>query len=155
MQSSNRFMGTLASLAAAFVSIAAPASATVYTGLECVQAQDAPPSIFYQGGNAFNDSAADNLRVLCPLEQANIVNTVDPTVSVMDQNSTDNVSCFTRLCNFDATGCVNTQAATSTFTGPASLVLNSRNTPPNGYAVIICDLPALDIDRSGVLAYLD
>jgi hypothetical protein len=118
---------------------------TTYSGLECMP--EGLASAQYVGGNIYSNSiSTTNLVFVCPLarNESDLSGAVlGVEVSVLDNHTGDEITCFARSCTDEGGGCDNSLVFGSGIadTGNETLVLGNVPSEIEGYAYVSCSVP--------------
>lgn len=134
----------------------AQAEWVTFSGLECVDARDTSPNVYYSDG-AYNNSKLVMDTFHCPIARPTSLSAArfQTFVRVRDNSPNKNVRCRVRRCNALGTSCVISPYVASSGQGVRSLFLGNLTAFSLGNAQIQCVLPRKigNSRRSGVLNY--
>jgi hypothetical protein len=140
---------------AGVIGSASVADATVFTfqGNMCT---DEKGYIYYPGGLAWNNHNTDDTRFECSLlrQSPDTANITDIFVEVDDGHASKEVSCLVVSCPTSGACAVSSAVGSgNAFVGSKSLSLPDVAGSTNGAAYIVCDIPDIDQEQSGVQSY--
>jgi hypothetical protein len=129
-----------------------------FHGTKCVEYDDgSAPEIIYVLNGAFSGNWSNAESFICPITRLygdDNNGLTDVWLYGIDQNSSNNMSCYIRSCDYYQVACSFSAPQASTGTGNQQLPLGSIPTYPVGAAAIGCTVPSLGgSGYSGIYGY--